>query len=43
VVPAGEDEIRFQICADHTASDVDEALQALADFPGRGVAPRSGS
>ncbi len=34
VVPRGEDEIRFQICADHTASDIDEALTALADCGG---------
>lgn len=30
VVPAGDDEIRFQICADHTPGDIDEALAALA-------------
>jgi glycine C-acetyltransferase len=35
VVPRGEEEIRFQISADHTAADVDEALAALADFPDR--------
>jgi glycine C-acetyltransferase len=35
VVPRGEDEIRFQLSADHTAADVDEALAALASFPGR--------
>jgi len=33
VVPEGEDEIRFQICAEHTTSDIDEALAALAAFP----------
>ena len=35
VVPKGEEEIRFQISADHTAADVDEALRALASFPDR--------
>ena len=35
VVPRGDEEIRFQICADHTAADIDEALQALADFQPR--------
>jgi glycine C-acetyltransferase len=32
VVPKGEEEIRFQICADHTALDIDEALGALQRF-----------
>jgi glycine C-acetyltransferase len=32
VVPRGDEEIRFQLCSDHTAADVDEALQALAEF-----------
>lgn len=32
VVPKGEEEIRFQISADHTTADVDEALAALAAF-----------
>ena len=32
VVPRGEEEIRFQICADHTALDIDEALLALQRF-----------
>jgi glycine C-acetyltransferase len=35
VVPKGDEEIRFQISADHTAADVDEALAALADFTDR--------
>jgi len=35
VVPEGDEEIRFQISADHTTVDVDEALAALADFPDR--------
>ena len=30
VVPRGEEEIRFQLSADHTAADVDEVLAALA-------------
>lgn len=32
VVPRGEEEIRFQICADHTPADIDGALAALRDF-----------
>jgi len=32
VVPKGEEEIRFQLCADHTESDVDFALAALGSF-----------
>jgi len=32
VVPRGDEEIRFQISADHTPADIDEALTALADF-----------
>jgi glycine C-acetyltransferase len=32
VVPRGDEEIRFQICADHTPADIDDALQALAEF-----------
>ncbi len=34
VVPKGEEEIRFQISADHTAADIDEALEALRSFRG---------
>jgi glycine C-acetyltransferase len=34
VVPKGEEEIRFQICADHTTLDIDEALAALQQFQG---------
>lgn len=34
VVPKGEEEIRFQISADHTTADVDEALAALGRFRG---------
>ena len=32
VVPKGDEEIRFQISADHTPADVDAALAALAEF-----------
>ena len=32
VVPKGDEEIRFQISADHTATDIDTALEALARF-----------
>jgi glycine C-acetyltransferase len=32
VVPKGDEEIRFQISADHTAADIDEALTALSEF-----------
>jgi glycine C-acetyltransferase len=32
VVPKGDEEIRFQISADHTAADIDAALAALARF-----------
>ena len=34
VVPKGDEEIRFQISADHTAADIDTALAALASFAG---------
>ena len=34
VVPKGEEEIRFQISADHTALDIDETLVALERFKG---------
>ncbi len=34
VVPRGDEEIRFQISADHTVADIDAALQALARFAG---------
>jgi glycine C-acetyltransferase len=33
VVPRGEEEIRFQISADHTAADIDEVLDVLAGAP----------
>ena len=32
VVPKGDEEIRFQVSADHTAADIDHALDILADF-----------
>jgi glycine C-acetyltransferase len=35
VVPRGDEEIRFQISADHTAPDIDQVLAALAEFPDR--------
>jgi glycine C-acetyltransferase len=34
VVPRGAEEIRFQISAEHTIADIDEALGAVASFPG---------
>jgi glycine C-acetyltransferase len=36
VVPRGDDEIRFQVSAEHTTSDVAELLGVLASFPDRG-------
>ena len=35
VVPRGDQEIRFQVSADHTEADIDEALAVLAAFPAR--------
>lgn len=32
VVPRGDEEIRFQVSADHTAADIDEVLAVLAEF-----------
>jgi glycine C-acetyltransferase len=32
VVPKGDEEIRFQICADHTPGDIDQALAVLRAF-----------
>ncbi|MCD6401027.1 MAG: aminotransferase class I/II-fold pyridoxal phosphate-dependent enzyme [Anaerolineales bacterium] len=32
VVPKGEEEIRFQVCADHTAADIDQVLEILKHF-----------
>ena len=34
VVPKGDEEIRFQICADHTAQDIHSVLRALTRFTG---------
>ena len=34
VVPKGEEEIRFQISADHTAADIDDVVEALRAFGG---------
>ena len=34
VVPKGDEEIRFQISADHTSADIDAVLEALASFNG---------
>jgi glycine C-acetyltransferase len=34
VVPKGDEEIRFQISADHTPADIDAALDALSRFNG---------
>lgn len=36
VVPRGEEEIRFQVSADHTAADIDEVLDVLAGAPDAG-------
>jgi glycine C-acetyltransferase len=33
VVPKGDEEIRFQVSADHTALDIDEALGVLRRLP----------
>lgn len=35
VVPRGDEEIRFQVSADHTPYDIDDTLKALESFPGR--------
>jgi glycine C-acetyltransferase len=34
VVPKGDEEIRFQINADHTPGDVDRVLEVLGSFSG---------
>lgn len=34
VVPKGDEEIRFQVNADHTEADIDQALAVLASFSG---------
>ena len=33
VVPKGDEEIRFQLSAEYTDADIDQALAVLADFP----------
>jgi glycine C-acetyltransferase len=33
VVPRGDEEIRFQVSAEHTPVDIDETLKVLASFP----------
>jgi glycine C-acetyltransferase len=38
VVPRGDEEIRFQLSAEHTEADVDDVLAALESFPGRAAA-----
>ena len=35
VVPKGDEEIRFQMSADHTPDDIDTALDALGHFVGQ--------
>ncbi len=35
VVPRGDEEIRFQISAEHTAADIDQVLAVLESWPGR--------
>jgi glycine C-acetyltransferase len=42
VVPKGDEEIRFQISADHTADDIDQALEVLSRFEGPMNVTRSG-
>jgi glycine C-acetyltransferase len=37
VVPKGDEEIRFQISADHTVGDIDAALEVLANFSAQGI------
>ena len=34
VVPKGDEEIRFQVNADHTEADIDQVLAVLASFSG---------
>jgi len=35
VVPRGDEEIRFQVNADHTDADIDEVLEILEEARGR--------
>lgn len=32
VVPKGDEEIRFQVCADHTAADIDYVIEVLKNY-----------
>ena len=32
VVPKGDEEIRFQVCADHTESDIDYVIGVLREY-----------
>jgi glycine C-acetyltransferase len=41
VVPKGDEEIRFQISADHTPTDIDFALEALAAISPQTARPRN--
>jgi glycine C-acetyltransferase len=43
VVPQGSEEIRFQVNADHTESDIDEVLAVLGRFAGHAPAAQSGT
>lgn len=43
VVPRGAEEIRFQICADHTEADIDYVLEVLVGYGDRGGAGASES
>jgi glycine C-acetyltransferase len=36
VVPRGDEEIRFQVNADHTEADIDQVLEVLSNFEGVG-------
>jgi len=36
VVPRGDEEIRFQVNAEHTEADIDHVLDVLASSPGDG-------
>jgi glycine C-acetyltransferase len=33
VVPRGDEEIRFQVNADHTEADIDQVLQIMSNAP----------
>ena len=42
VVPKGDEEIRFQVNADHTEADIDEVLDVIGAFDGMNVGARTG-